>query len=412
MYVGTVKESFPGERRVALTPGVVSALAKVGVDVLVEAGAGIAAGFDDAAYRDAGATIAENRDAVFAQADVVCQVRTLGANPQSGRDDLPRMRHGQTILGLAEPFTDAEPLLALAKQGVRTIAMELMPRITRAQTMDVLSSQSTISGYKAALLAAEELPRMFPMMMTAAGTLAPAKAFVIGAGVAGLQAIATSKRLGAVVLGYDIRAAVREQVESLGAKFLEIEIEAEAGGSEDKGGYAKAKDEAFYRRQQEAMHGAVADNDVVITTAAVPGRKSPELVTEEMVLAMSAGSVIVDLAAERGGNCAMTVADERVVTENGVTILGPTNLPATVPYHASQMFARNVTALLQHLVSDGQLQFNQEDEIASQTLVTEGGEIVQPRVREILGLDVPAAVTGGSDSGDDAGGGEERRDDG
>ncbi len=301
MKIGTVTETFPGERRVALVPGVLPALKKAGLDVCIQAGAGREAGFDDESYRAAGAEVLERREQVFESAEVICQVRTLGANPQAGRDDLQRVRSGQTLIGLSEPFTDSEPILALAGAGVQTIALELMPRITRAQSMDVLSSQATIAGYKASLMAADALPRMFPMMMTAAGTLAPAKAFIIGAGVAGLQAIATTKRLGAVVLAYDVRPAVKEQVESLGARFVVLELESE--GAQDKGGYAKAMDEEFYRRQRELMMKAVADNDVVITTAAVPGRKPPVLVTQEMVEAMSPGSVIVDLAAERGGNC-------------------------------------------------------------------------------------------------------------
>jgi H+-translocating NAD(P) transhydrogenase subunit alpha len=267
----------------------------------------------------------------------------------------------------------------LASTGVTTLAMELMPRITRAQVMDALSSQATIAGYKAVILAADHLPKMFPMLMTAAGTLAPAKVLVIGAGVAGLQAISSAKRLGAVVSAYDVRAAVKEQVESLGGRFVDLGLET----AEGEGGYAKAMDEEFYARQREMLGKVVADSDVVITTAAVPGRKSPVLVTAEMVSRMHPRSVIVDLAAERGGNCEGTRADE-VVTEHGVTILGPTNLPATVPQHASQMYSRNVEAFLKHLIKDGALDLDREDEIIQETLLTRGGEVVLARLREAV----------------------------
>lgn len=390
MIVGVVKETYAGERRVALTPAVLPSLAKAQLEILIEQGAGAEAGFPDEEYQSKGAKIAVSRAQVFASADIICQVRTLGANPQSGRTDLELMRPGQVIVGHAEPLTHAEPTQALADEGVLTFAMELMPRISRAQSMDVLSSQATITGYKAVVLGADHLPKMFPMMMTAAGTLAPVKAFIIGAGVAGLQAIATSKKLGAVVTAYDIRPAVKQEVESVGGKFLEIELE--AAGAQDKGGYAKAMDDVFISKQQEMMSQAVADSDLVISTAAVPGKKSPVLVTAEMVQRMAPGSVIVDLAAERGGNCELTKADE-VVDVNGVTILGPTNLPATVPYDASLMYARNIASFLLHLVEDGELNLNMEDEIIEQTLLTQDGQIVQRRVREILGLDTPA-VTG------------------
>ena len=390
MIVGVVKETYAGERRVALTPAALPLLAKAQLEILIERGAGAEAGFPDDEYQAKGASIADSRAQVFSGADIICQVRALGANPQSGRVDLELMRSGQVIVGHAEPLTHAEPTQALADEGVLTFAMELMPRISRAQSMDVLSSQATVTGYKAVVLAAEHLPKMFPMMMTAAGTVAPVKAFIIGAGVAGLHAIATSKRLGAVVTAYDIRPAVKLEVESVGGKFLEIELE--AAGAQDKGGYAKAMDDVFISKQQEMMSQAVADSDLVISTAAVPGKKSPVLVTAEMVQRMARGSVIVDLAAERGGNCELTKADE-VVDVNGVMILGPTNLPATVPYDASLMYARNIASFLLHLVKDGELNLDMEDEIIEQTLLTRDGHIVQRRVREILGLDTPA-VTG------------------
>ncbi len=387
MIVGVVKETFPGERRVAMVPAAVPSLK--GLEVHVEAGAGEAAGFSDAEYREKGAKVAASREAVFSAADVICQVRTLGANPSAGRADLKLLRAGQAVIGLAEPLTDAAPTQEMARQGVMLFAVELMPRISRAQSMDVLSSQATVAGYKAVLLAAAELPRMFPMLMTAAGTVAAAKVLVIGAGVAGLQAIATARRLGAVVQGYDVRPAVKDQVESLGARFVELELETK--GAEGSGGYAKAMDEAFYRKQRELMARVIAGVDVVITTAAIPGKKSPVLVTGEMVKSMPRGSVIVDLAAERGGNCELTRPDE-VTVVNGVTVLGPTNLASTAPYHASQLYARNLCAFLQHLVKDGKLTADPADEIAAATLLTRDGEVVNAQVRSALRLEPQLAA--------------------
>jgi NAD(P) transhydrogenase subunit alpha len=381
VVIGVPKETFPGERRVAMVPRAMEMLAKSGVEFIVEPGAGSAAGFPDAEYGEKGARIARDRAQVFAVSDVVVQVRTLGANPQAGEADLPLIRRGQTFIGFAEPLTALREASALAERGATELAMELMPRITRAQSMDALSSMATIAGYKAVLLAADALPRMFPMLMTAAGTLAPARAFVLGAGVAGLQAIATARRLGAVVSGYDVRPAVREQVESLGARFIVLELE--TGGAEAKGGYAAAMGEDFYRRQREMMAAVLREHEVVITTAAVPGKKAPVLITAEMVRGMPAGSVIVDLAAERGGNCELTRPGETVV-DNGVTILGPLNLPSTIPYHASQMYARNVATFLKHLVRNGALTIDTADEITRGTLVTHAGEVVHARVREAL----------------------------
>jgi len=293
------------------------------------------------------------------------------------------MRPGQAVIGFGEPLTALDAARALAERGVTFLAMELMPRITRAQGMDALSSMATIAGYKAVLLAADTLPRMFPMLMTAAGTVAPAKVLVLGAGVAGLQAIATARRLGAVVAGYDIRAAVKEQIESLGARFVILDVEAE--GAEDKGGYAKAMGEDFYRRQREALGAVIAAHNVVIATAAVPGRKAPVLVTREMVARMALGSVVVDIAAERGGNCELTRPGE-TVEANGVRILGPLNLPSAVPYHASQMYAKNIAAFLKYLVKDGKLALDREDEIVRDTLVTHAGAVVHPKIRESMGL--------------------------
>jgi NAD(P) transhydrogenase subunit alpha len=358
-------------------------LTKAGCEVLVETGAGDQAGFPDPSFSDRGAKIAGSRDEVFASAEVMLQVRAYGANLEQGRADLELLRRGQTLIGLFEPLTSLDAVREVAGKGVTLFAMELIPRITRAQSMDVLSSMATIAGYKAALLAAKHLPKMFPMMMTAAGTVAPAKVFVIGAGVAGLQAIASSKRLGAQVHAYDLRPAVKEQVESVGAKFVEMELETDA--SEDAGGYAKEMDEEFYRRQRELMTRVVAENDVVITTAAVPGKKAPLLITGEMVEGMASGSVIVDLAAERGGNCELTQPGETVI-HKGVTILGPTDLPATVPYHASQMYAKNISTLLLLLTEEGKLKFDMEDQVVNETMVTHEGEISNARIREALGL--------------------------
>ncbi len=392
MIVGVVKETYPGERRVALIPAAVTSLSKAGLEVVVEAGAGQAAGFPDDQYRDKDVRISPDRSNLFATADVILQIRTLGANPDAGQADVDRHRAGQVVIGCAEPLTAGEPIRTLAERGVVLFAMELMPRITRAQSMDVLSSMASIAGYQAVLRAAELLPKMFPMMMTAAGTIKPARVFVIGAGVAGLQAIATAHRLGAVVRAYDLRPAVKEQVESLGAKFVELPLE--AGEAEDKGGYAKAMDEDFYRKQRELMTRVLAESDVVITTAAIPGKKAPTLITKSMVEAMPPGSIIVDLAAATGGNCELTKPGQDI-DAHGVRIMGPTNLPSDTAYHASQMYAKNVTTFLLHLVKDGSLQIDPADEITAETLVCRDGQVVHPRVREALGLppaDTPEAA--------------------
>jgi H+-translocating NAD(P) transhydrogenase subunit alpha len=374
MIVGVPRETFPGERRVALTPAVIPILAKAGMSVTVEAGAGRAAGFTDEAFRAKGAAIASNRAEVFA-ADVVVYVRALGANPAAGRADLELMRRGQTIIGFCEPLSEPQSLVDLAARGCTVLAMEQIPRTTRAQSMDALSSMATVAGYRAVLLAAAALPKLFPMLTTAAGTLAPAKVFVMGAGVAGLQAIATARRLGAVVSAYDVRAAVKEQVQSLGARFVELPLE--AGEAEGAGGYARAMDEEFYRRQRELTGRVVAESDVAITTAAVPGKRAPVLITADMIQAMQPGSVIVDLAAERGGNCEWTHPGETVVRD-GVAILGPVNLASDAPFHASQMYAKNIAALLTYLAKDGRLQLNTEDEITRAILVVRDGHLVEP----------------------------------
>jgi len=388
MIVGVPKETYPGERRVALTPAVVPLLAKAGLEVVLEAGAGERAGYPDAQYQEKGAKILSERGAVFAQSDIVAQVLCHGANDKTGADDLSLMRRGQVLIGFLRPLGSPDSVQQVAKTGVSAYAVELMPRITRAQSMDALSSMASIAGYKAVVVVADELPRIFPMMTTAAGTITPSRILVIGAGVAGLQAIATAKRLGAVVSAYDVRPAVKEQIQSLGGRFVELPLE--TANAQDAGGYAKAQDEAFYAKQRELLGNVIAESDAVITTAAVPGKKAPVLVTEAMVKRMPPGSVILDLAAERGGNCELTQPGERIVAY-GVTIIGPINLASDAPYHASQMYAKNLTTFLQVLVKDGKVRPPESDEIIRDTLLTQGGEVVNARVREGLGL--PALVT-------------------
>lgn len=383
MIIGVPKETFPGEKRVALIPAIIPSLQKGGMEVHVESGAGVESGYPDAAYTEKGGTIVASRRELFERARIVVQVRTLGANPEHGRADLPMMQRDQVIVGIAEALSNPQAIGELQTQHVRAFAMELMPRITRAQSMDVLSSMGTVSGYKAVLMAANALPKMLPMLMTAAGTVTPAKVFIIGAGVAGLQAISMARRLGAAVEAYDVRPAVKEQVLSLGAKFVDLPLD--VGDAQDKGGYAKAQDEEFYRRQRDLLTKVLTSSDVVITTAAVPGKKAPILITADMVAGMSPGSVIVDLAAERGGNCALTKLNETVV-EHGVTIIGTENLASLVPYHASQMYSKNIATFLLHLVKKGELTLDMEDDITKDTLLTRDGEIVHPHVRTLLGL--------------------------
>jgi len=385
MIVGVPRESYPGERRVALVPAVVPNLVKAGLEVILEAGAGTEAGYPDADYVSKGARTVGSRADVFAAANVILQVLSYGANDRTGRADLSLFKPGQTLIGFLRPMGDVQTLQEIAAAGVTSFSVELMPRITRAQSMDALSSMATISGYKAVVMAADKLPRIFPMLTTAAGTITPSRALIIGAGVAGLQAIASAKRLGAVVSAYDLRPAVKEQVQSLGGRFVELPLE--VADAQDAGGYAKAQDESFYQRQRELLGKVVAESDVVITTAVVPGKKSPILVTKEMVAGMAPGSVIVDLAAERGGNCELTRAGE-IIAVNGVTIMGSINLASTVPYHASQMYAKNLNNFLLHLVKEGTLRMNLDDEITRSTLVTHGGEIVNARLREFFGMPV------------------------
>ena len=388
MIIGVPKESYPGERRVALVPVVVPMLAKAGFQVVVEAGAGEPAGYPDTLYVDKGAKILPDRAAVFAAADIVAQVLCYGSNDVTGKADLPLMRRGQVLLGFLRPLGSAEILQQIARTGVTSFSVELMPRTTRAQSMDALSSMGTICGYKAVLIAADTLPRIFPMMTTAAGTVTPARILIIGVGVAGLQAIATARRLGAVVSAYDMRPAAKEQVQSLGGRFVELPIEAK--NAQDARGYGTAQDESFYAKQRELLGKVIAESDVVITTAVVPGKKAPVLVTADMVKGMAPGSVIFDLAAERGGNCELTHPGETIVA-HGVTIIGRINIATEVPYHASQMYARNLTAFLVNLVKDGKMRPASEDEIIRETLLTRDGEIVNARTREFFALPQLAA---------------------
>jgi H+-translocating NAD(P) transhydrogenase subunit alpha len=383
MIVGVPRESFPGEKRVALVPAAIPNLTKAGLGVVVEAGAGAAAGYPDADYAAKGAKIAADRAEVFRAADIAVQILCYGSNDKTGKADVPLLRRGQVLIGFLRPLGSVETIQEIAARGVTSFSVELMPRTTRAQSMDVLSSMATICGYKAVVLAADTSPRIFPMLTTAAGTITPARVFVIGAGVAGLQAIATARRLGAVALAYDLRPSAKEQVQSLGGRFVELPIEAK--DAEDAQGYARAQDESFYIQQRELLGKVVAESDVVISAAVIPGKKPPILVTKEMVASMSPGSVIVDLAGERGGNCELTRPGEIVVV-HGVTIIGWFNLASTVPYHASQMYARNITAFLLHLVKDGKLQLNIDDEIVRETMLTRDGEVVNARVREFFSL--------------------------
>jgi NAD(P) transhydrogenase subunit alpha len=383
VIVGVPKELYPGERRVALVPVVVPNLIKAGLEVVVESEAGTEAGYPDAAYLEKGAKIVPDRASVFGQADIVVQVLCYGSNDVNGAADLPLFRRNQLLIGFLRPLGSKQVIEEVAQTGVTAFSVELVPRTTRAQAMDALSSMGTICGYKAVLISADTLPRIFPMLTTAAGTITPARVLVIGAGVAGLQAIATARRLGAVTSAYDLRPAAKEQVQSLGGRFVELPIEAK--DAQDARGYGKAQDETFYARQRELLGQVIAESDVVIAAAVVPGKKSPVLVTKGMVERMAPGSVIFDLAAERGGNCELTRSGQ-VAIEHGVTIIGRINLASEVPYHASQMYARNVTAFLLNLVKDGKLQLKLEDEIIRETLLTMNGEVVNARVREFFQL--------------------------
>jgi NAD(P) transhydrogenase subunit alpha len=387
VIIGVPKESYPGERRVALVPAVLPMLIKAGFEVHVQTSAGIEAGYPDSQFSEKGAKIAPDRASVFGSADIVLQVLCYGSNDITGKADVPLYRRDQMLIGFLRPLGSAEVVQQIAHAGLTSFSVELMPRTTRAQSMDALSSMGTVCGYKAVLVAADSHPRIFPMLTTAAGTVTPARVFVIGAGVAGLQAIATARRLGAVISAYDLRPAAKEQVQSLGGRFVELPIEAK--DAQDARGYARAQDEDFYRRQRELLGKVVQESDVVITAAVIPGKKSPVLVTEEMVKGMAPGSVIFDLASERGGNCELTETGKTVV-KHGVTIIGAINVASGVPYHASQMYAKNVSSFLMHLIKDQKLNLNMDDEIVRETLLTRGGEIVNARAREFYSL--PALV--------------------
>jgi NAD(P) transhydrogenase subunit alpha len=382
MLVAVPKEIYPGERRVALIPQTVSALIKAGLEVAIEAGAGEGVNSLDKAYEDHGARVEGDRRSLLAQADVVLMVRGPGSYPDFPAADLDALKEGSILISFTEPLAYPEIMQELAERKLTVFSMELMPRTTRAQSMDALSSMATIAGYKAVLAAADASPKLFPMFMTAAGTITPSRVFVLGAGVAGLQAIATARRLGAVVEAFDIRPAVKEEVESLGAKFVQLELETQE--AQDSGGYAKAQSEDFYRRQQELMAERIKNSDVVITTAAVPGKKSPVLIPEEVVASMRPGSVIVDIAAEKGGNCAVTKPGEKIV-HKGVLVIGPLNISAEVPVHASQMYAKNISTFLLHMIKEGKVELDLEDEITKGALVAHGGKVVHQAVVDALG---------------------------
>jgi NAD(P) transhydrogenase subunit alpha len=388
VIIGVPKEIYPGERRVALVPLVVPILAKSGCEVVIEAGAGEEAGYPDSHYVQKGAKIIAQRAALFETADIIVQVLCYGSNDITGKADLPLLRRDQVLIGFLRPLGSMQVVQEIANTGVTSFSVELVPRTTRAQSMDALSSMGTICGYKAVLIAADTLPRIFPMLTTAAGTITPARVLIIGAGVAGLQAIATARRLGAVASAYDLRPAAKEQVQSLGGRFIELPLEAK--DAQDARGYGTAQDESFYARQRELLGRVVAESDVVITAAVVPGKQSPVLVTAEMVKGMAPGSVIFDLASERGGNCELTRTGQTVI-EHGVRIIGRINLASGVPYHASQMYARNVTAFILHILKDGKVRLDRDDEIIRETLLTSGGEAVNDRVREFFSL--PAMVS-------------------
>ncbi len=384
MIIGIPSEIKSAEQRVAMSPVNVQSLTDKGIKVLFQTNAGSAAGYPDAEYAAVGATISTDRAEIFAQADIILQVQSFGSNNDNSGADLASLRSGQLVIGMMDPLASPQAAQAVAEKGATAIALELVPRISRAQSMDVLSSMATLAGYKAVLMGASAAPRIFPMLMTAAGTLQPARVLIMGVGVAGLQACATAKRLGAVVEAYDVRPAAREQIISVGAKPVELDLD--TGESEGAGGYAKEQGEDFLRRQRELMTEVVAQQDVIITTAAIPGAKSPILVTEDMVKAMKPGSVIVDLAAERGGNCDLTEQGKTVVA-HGVTILGPENVPSELAYHASQMYGKNMQTLLELILDDeGNLNLDFNDEIVAGTVVAHQGDVPHPHMRKLLGL--------------------------
>ena len=377
------RESFPGERRVAMVPQRIAVLRKAGLQIHVEAGAGVAAGFPDSQYAEQGAVVVANRSALLAAADIVLQLRAPGVESAADRADLQSLKRGAMLIAFADPFSQRASIEALAEHGLTVLALELLPRISRAQNMDALTSMASIAGYKAVIQAADRLAKLFPMMVTAAGTITAAKVLVLGAGVAGLQAIATARRLGAIVSGYDVRPAVKEQVQSLGARFVELPLD--TADAQTAGGYAKEQSARQQERQRELLSRVVAESDVVITTAVVPGKKAPILITAEMVQAMTPGSIIVDLASDRGGNCSLTVRGQ-TVQAHGVTIIAAANLPAELPFHASQMYAGNMTNLLLHLIKDKHLAIDAGDPITRDMLVTRDGQVVHSLVRQAWGI--------------------------
>ena len=391
MIIGIPSEIKTGERRVAMSPVNVKSLTDKGIKVLFQANAGDASGYPDAEYEQAGATITTDRAEIFAAADILLQVQSFGSNNDNSDGDLASLRSGQVVIGMMDPLATPSAAQAVAGTGATAIALELVPRISRAQSMDVLSSMATLAGYKAVLMGASASPRIFPMLMTAAGTLKPARVLIMGVGVAGLQACATAKRLGALVEAYDVRPAAREQIISVGAKPVELDLD--TGESEGAGGYAKAQGEDFLRRQRELMTAVIAEQDIIITTAAIPGAKSPILVTEDMVKAMKPGSVIVDLAAERGGNCDLTKQGKTIIA-HGVTIIGPENVPSELAYHATQMYGKNLQTLLELIIDgEGNLNLDFKDEIVAGTVVAHRGDVPHPHMRKLLGLPELAAST-------------------
>jgi NAD(P) transhydrogenase subunit alpha len=385
VIIGITRELVAGEKRVSMCPENIQSLTATGVDIWVEQDAGESAGFSDSDYVTAGAQIVADRSAIFAKADIILQVQSFGANRQNAEQDLQLLRPQQIVIGMMDPLASPQAAQQVADTKATAVALELVPRISRAQSMDVLSSMATLAGYRSVLLGAEASPRILPMLMTAAGTLQPARVLIMGVGVAGLQACATAKRLGAVVEAYDVRPAAREQIISVGATPVELDLPTES--SEGAGGYAKQQSEEFLRRQRELMTEVVARQDIVITTAAVPGAKSPILVTEDMLKAMKPGSVVVDMAAERGGNCELTQLGETRV-EYGVSILGPENMASDVAYHASQMYGKNMQTLLELMLQDGQINLNFDDEIIAGTVVAHDGEVTHPHIRKLLDLPV------------------------
>ena len=383
MIIGITRELVAGENRVSLCPDNVQSLVEKGLELLIEQNAGAQAGFSDDDYISVGAKVVSDRDELFTKSDVILQVQSFGSNTENADDDLKRLKTKQLVIGMMDPLAQPQAAQQVASTGATAIALEMVPRISRAQSMDVLSSMATLAGYRSVLLGAEAAPRILPMLMTAAGTLQPARVLIMGVGVAGLQACATAKRLGAVVEAYDVRPAAREQIISVGATPVELDLPTES--SEGAGGYAKKQSEEFLRMQREQMTAVVARQDIIITTAAIPGAKSPILVTEDMLKAMKTGSVVVDLAAERGGNCESTQMGKTVVA-HGVTIVGPENLASDVGYHASQMYGKNIQTLLELILEEGEINLDFEDEIVAGTVIAHAGEVPHPYMRKLLDL--------------------------